>query len=231
MYIHTYSCTSISWTLMSRIQLIYQNNLGIPIYTTYMFKKYFYLNLVSQILLYFLKFFLFHVVQENKIWLYIYKSYKHIPFHAVDRIIKPQYTTISRASLLLKMLTIIIRHKNVYLPELCYPVHGFWERVYCVLDVGVHAVFLAAIVPRGPDTHSAVRIRHLVWPVVVVWLTHGTICKIKTKLSNLGNTFIFSLVYYKSKTTKNFNKHFGTGIYIRSNLITENKIQINSFSS
>lgn len=157
----------------------------------------------------------FHVVQDNKVWLYIYTTSTNIYLSGLFILyieLLHHNTPITGTSLLLKMLTIIIPHKNVYLPELCYPVHGFRERVYCVLDVGVHAVFLAVVVPRGPNTHSAVRIGHLVWPVVVVWLTHGTICKIKTKLSKLGNRFIFSLVYYKSKTTKNFKKHLG--IYI-----------------
>lgn len=67
---------------------------------------------------------------------------------------------ITGASLLLKMST--LTPKNGDLPELCYPVHGVRERVNRVLDVGIHAVFLAAVVPRGPNTHSAVWVGHLV---------------------------------------------------------------------
>lgn len=109
-------------------------------------------------------------------------------------------------------MDIIILYKNVYLSELCYFVYGFRERVYCVLDVGVYVVFFVVIVSRGSDIYFVVWVGYFVWFVVVVWFIYGIICKIKIKFLNLGNIFIFSLVYYKSKIIKNFNKYFG--IYI-----------------
>lgn len=85
--------------------------------------------------------------------------------HALNSITTPQINQLLEHTMYItsaKNVDFIIPPKNGDLPELCYPVHGVRERVNRVLDVGVHAVFLAAVVSRGPNTHSAVWVSHLV---------------------------------------------------------------------